>query len=60
MVVLLMLHLHRAIHCSELFGDAFYASFGDAWGFVRYVAPEILNRQPYGVKIDVWSIGVIA
>ena len=39
-------------HCYELFGDA--------WVLVRYVAPEILNREPYGVKIDVWSIGVIA
>jgi len=29
-------------------------------GTPGYVAPEILNRQPYGVKIDVWSIGVIA
>ena len=27
---------------------------------LRYVAPEVLNRQPYGVEIDVWSLGVIA
>merc|ERR1712195_144338 len=29
-------------------------------GTPGYVAPEVLNRQPYGVEIDVWSLGVIA
>ena len=26
----------------------------------RYVAPEVLNRQPFGVKYDVWRLGIIA
>eukprot|EP00658_Telonema_sp_P-2_P007369 TRINITY_DN12746_c0_g1_i1.p1 TRINITY_DN12746_c0_g1~~TRINITY_DN12746_c0_g1_i1.p1 ORF type:complete len:279 (-),score=96.69 TRINITY_DN12746_c0_g1_i1:300-1136(-) len=28
-------------------------------GTPGYVAPEVLNRLAYGVKIDVWSLGVI-
>lgn len=27
--------------------------------FIRYVAPEILNGDPYGKPVDMWSIGVI-
>ncbi|MFN3504271.1 MAG: protein kinase domain-containing protein, partial [Allorhizobium sp.] len=26
----------------------------------RYVAPEVLKREPYGTAVDVWSVGVIA
>lgn len=29
-------------------------------GTPGYVAPEVLNREPYGVEIDAWSVGVIA
>lgn len=25
-----------------------------------YVAPEILNGQPYGYEVDVWSLGIIS
>ncbi|KAH8049594.1 serine/threonine kinase [Aureococcus anophagefferens] len=28
-------------------------------GTPGYVAPEILNRQPYGKEVDMWSIGVL-
>jgi calcium/calmodulin-dependent protein kinase I len=26
-------------------------------GTLAYLAPEILKKQPYGLKVDVWSIG---
>ena len=29
-------------------------------GSPSYVAPEILNKQMYGVKCDLWSAGVLA
>ena len=28
-------------------------------GTPGYVAPEILNREKYGTKVDMWSMGVI-
>mmetsp|Transcript_17209 Transcript_17209/g.25496 ORF Transcript_17209/g.25496 Transcript_17209/m.25496 type:complete len:646 (+) Transcript_17209:101-2038(+) len=28
-------------------------------GTPGYVAPEILKRQPYGMEVDMWSVGVI-
>ena len=27
--------------------------------FCRYVAPEILERRPYGCLVDVWALGVL-
>jgi serine/threonine protein kinase len=24
-----------------------------------YMAPEIMNKEPYNHKIDIWSIGII-
>nr|XP_043630283.1 calcium-dependent protein kinase 33 [Erigeron canadensis] len=31
----------------------------DKVGTAFYVAPEVLRRQPYGEKVDIWSAGVI-
>jgi serine/threonine protein kinase len=28
-------------------------------GSPLYMAPELINRQPYTEKVDVWSLGVI-
>jgi serine/threonine-protein kinase ULK/ATG1 len=28
-------------------------------GSSLYMAPELVNRQPYTEKVDVWSLGVI-
>jgi calcium/calmodulin-dependent protein kinase I len=28
-------------------------------GTPGYVAPEILKRVPYGMEVDMWSVGVI-
>eukprot|EP00808_Paulinella_micropora_P010054 g6553.t1 len=29
-------------------------------GTPNYVAPEILNKEPYGHEVDVWSLGVLS
>jgi tRNA A-37 threonylcarbamoyl transferase component Bud32 len=31
----------------------------DGVGTVNYVAPEVLLREPYNFKVDVWSMGII-
>jgi serine/threonine protein kinase len=32
----------------------------DVLGSPLYMAPEIINEQPYNNKVDIWSAGVIA
>lgn len=31
----------------------------DKVGTMFYAAPEVLQRQPYGKEVDIWSAGVI-
>lgn len=33
----------------------------ELWCFVKksYVAPEVLLRKEYGMKVDIWTIGII-
>ena len=37
--------------------DNFLVSY---WGTPLYVAPEMMNGEHYGPKIDIWSFGIIA
>jgi serine/threonine protein kinase len=30
-----------------------------SYGTVNYMAPEIARQHEYGVKVDIWSLGVI-
>ena len=32
----------------------------DPYGTITYVAPEVLNKENYDKKIDLWSLGVIS
>ena len=36
------------------------SELNQAIGTPLYIAPEIIKKEPYNTKVDVWSIGVIA
>lgn len=60
---LLMMHLEDDAELKLCdFGASAYASeptLTDTVGTPNYVAPEILQCQPYGKAVDIWAIGVI-
>lgn len=33
-------------------------TFRDEVGTVRFTSPELLNRQPYNEKVDLWALGI--
>eukprot|EP01084_Bolivina_argentea_P055048 100942_1 len=41
------------------FNDREFAVMATNCGTLYYVAPEILNNEPYNEKVDCWSLGVI-
>ncbi|KAJ3066817.1 Serine/threonine-protein kinase plk1 [Podochytrium sp. JEL0797] len=44
-------------NCAE---DNGYSCVGGIKGTAGYMAPEILKKQQYGVKVDIWSLGILA
>ncbi|CCI46977.1 unnamed protein product [Albugo candida] len=43
----------------KLTGDVHKVPFTQVTGTPGYIAPELLQRQPYGKPVDMWSIGII-
>lgn len=39
--------------------DAYEPQQGSICGTVRYIAPEVRHKQPYGAKADMFSLGVV-
>jgi calcium/calmodulin-dependent protein kinase I len=41
-------------------GSPHLVPFEKLCGTAGYIAPELLERKPYGIESDMWSVGVIA
>uniref|UniRef100_M4BH99 Putative serine/threonine protein kinase n=2 Tax=Hyaloperonospora TaxID=184462 RepID=M4BH99_HYAAE len=43
----------------KLTGDVHKVPFTKVTGTSGYIAPELLQQQPYGKPVDMWSVGII-
>jgi len=50
--------LARMLENASSYSDRTYAMSGKT-GSLRYMAPEVVNNEPYNFKVDVYSFGVI-